>query len=132
MAEILVQNFDNWMSLLTVAELKVYTNKYPKFQTKYNSRSMRGDVVEIQDDGFWTVTGRGWDEDHYDLLVVPKLSKAEAREKFGGQLVDEAGDIQKKFKCNISINADINKKQELTEADFKSQVETKIMSVLHG
>ena len=126
MAEILVQNFDNWMEKLSPVELAAYNAKYPKtFQAKYDCRSKKGDIVEIQEDGFWTVVGRGWDKEHFDLLVVPTLTVKEAREQYGGCLKD--GEILKaKFRANITMTPDVNKKQELTKAAFETAVAGKV------
>ena len=182
MAEILVQNFDNWLEkldqsgidaykdravsayiawrdakvALTAAEItkilqpmdqenrdkwtarhNIILNMSQKdidgrcdvsrdmFQAKYDARSKKGDIVEIQEDGFWTVVGRGWDKAHFDLLVVPGLPKEEALQKYGGCLKD--GEILKaKFRANITMTPDVNKKQELTKAAFETAVAGKV------
>ena len=126
MAEMLVQNFDNWLEKLTPTDLAKYISRYPKtFQAKYDGRSVKGDIVEIQEDGFWTVVGRGWDKEHFDLLVVPLLTVKEAREKYGGALYDD-GNMTAKFKANIIMTVDVDKKQEVTKANFESVVVEKV------
>ncbi len=125
MAEMLVQNFNNWLERLTPIDLSSYISRYPKtFQAKYDARSKKGDIVEIQEDGFWTVVGRGWDKEHYDLLVVPGLGKKEARDKYGGCLID-GETIKVKFKTNITMAPDVDKKQELTKTAFETVVKEK-------
>lgn len=103
-----------------------------KFTSKYNARQRKGDIVEIQEDGFWTVVGRGFDKVAFDLVVVPKLTVKEAKEKYQGSLEDEntldaKGNITMvaKFKGNITTTPDVTGKQELTEADFETAVEVK-------
>lgn len=96
-----------------------------RFQTKYDARSVKGDIVEIQEDGFWTVIGRDWDTAHFDLVVVPGLSVKEARQKYGGPLYDGA-EMKHKFKANIVTSVDVNKKQELAKTTFELQVLIKV------
>ena len=169
MAEMLVQNFDNWLEKLDQTGIDVYkeraaqeyldyrntkismtsaeitnvlrrlslTNREKwtakhetvknmsiqeieaeqekareRFQVKYNIRSKKGDIVEIQEDGFWT--DRGWDKAHYDLLVVPGLKEAKA--EYGGSTETA------KFKANIIMSIDVDQKQQLTISDFEAQV----------
>lgn len=118
MAEMLVQNFDNWMTRLTQEQFDNCVAEHPNFMEKYNARSKKGDIVEIQADGFWTKTRRGWDKAHYDLLVVPKLSKAEALKLYGGSL-EHGENIKAKFKGNVTMTVN---KEEITETAFKERV----------
>ncbi len=60
MAEFLIYNKDHWMDALTPEKVAEYVKKYPKtFQTKYDARYQRGDIVEVREDGFYTSTLKG-------------------------------------------------------------------------
>lgn len=95
-----------------------------KFVAKYNSRQRKGDIVEIQEDGFWTVVGRGWDKKNFDLLVISGLKAAEARKKYGGALASN-GDVKAKFKCNINLTIDSNQLQAIDKSVIDSAITTK-------
>jgi len=107
MAELLVLNHDSWMEKLDAKQLAEYVKKYPKFMTKYNARQRKGDVVDIQDDGHWTGKGRGYNKDHYDVVIVKGKKAAELRD-YRGSLTKEAATAEKapeivsKFRANIA------------------------------
>ena len=110
MAELLILKRDSWMESLSSEELDKYLAKYPNFAEKYNARERKGDVVEIQEDGFWTKTGRGYDKENFDMVIVKGKTKAELISmsqpllKLTGEVIDGKTQttLAKKFRYNIS------------------------------
>lgn len=118
MAEILILNHDSWMEALTEKQLAEYVKNYSeKFMDKYNSRQMKGDVVQIEDDGHFTSKGRGYDKRHFDLVIVKGKTKEDLKE-YSKPLIKDAWEyvydidtmkgevvykplIEKKFSANI-------------------------------
>jgi hypothetical protein len=78
-AEFLIYDKDHWMDALTPGQVKKYAAKYDDFQSKYDGRYQRGDIVEVREDGFYTSTLKGdlskWP---FRVVVVPGL-KADAQ-----------------------------------------------------
>jgi len=88
MAELLVKNHDHWMDALDEKQLSAYLLKYPKFMDKYNARTQKGDIIEIKDDGHFTGKGRGYNKDHFDLVIVKGKTAAELSNLRGALLED--------------------------------------------
>lgn len=76
-AEFLIYNKDHWMHKLTSEQLKVYTDKYENFQAKVDGQYVKGDVIEVRPDGFYT-NGRGFNKTAFRVLSVPGLSVKDA------------------------------------------------------
>jgi len=74
MAEFLIYNKTHWMDALTNKqkdELRV-RDKY--FDTKYNARYQKGDIIEVRPDGYWTgQNARGFDTSAFKVVSVPGL-----------------------------------------------------------
>ena len=119
------------MESLTQQQIDEYVAKDPKFIISYNARQRKGDIVEIQPDGFWTKVKRGFDKANFDLLVVAGLSAEEARQKYGGSLKvvdpeDETKTILKaKFKANIDLTVDEEQKAAIDKTVIDSEITTK-------
>ena len=88
MAEILIFNREHWMDKLDEKQLAAYVEKYPKFMDKYNARTQKGDIVQIEDDGHFTGTGRGYDKGSYDLVIMKGYTKKELQHLTGPLLED--------------------------------------------
>ena len=58
MAEFLIYDKDHWMDKLNQAEYDEQM-KHPHFAEKFLARYQRGDIVEVQSDGFYTSTLKG-------------------------------------------------------------------------
>jgi hypothetical protein len=76
MAEILIYKGPHWMDNLTQQEIDDFVAENEYWMDKYNARLQRGDIVEIQENGFWE--NRGWGIHAYWLLKVPDRTKAQA------------------------------------------------------
>ena len=76
MADLLILNIDHWMDKLTEDDLVEYTKKHSNFMDKYNCRSQKGDVIEVQEDNHWadTQTGKG----KFKILRLPGVKKVDA------------------------------------------------------
>ena len=76
MADLLILNIDHWMDKLTEDDLVEYTKKHSNFMDKYNRRSQKGDVIEVQEDNHWadTQTGKG----KFKILRLPGVKKVDA------------------------------------------------------
>jgi len=84
-AEILVFNREHWMDKLDEKQLATYVEKYPKFMDKYNARTQKGDVVQIEDDGHFK---NGYDKRSFDLVIVKDKTKKELQSLMGPLLED--------------------------------------------
>jgi len=76
MADLLILNIDHWMDKLTEDDLVEYTKKHSNFMDKYNRRSQKGDVIEVQEDNHWadSQTGKG----KFKILRLPGVKKVDA------------------------------------------------------
>ena len=118
MAEILILNHDSWKEDLTEKQLAEYVKTYSeKFMQKYNARQRKGDIVQIEDDGHFTDKGRGYDKDHFDLVIIKGKTKKDLEEyrkplmkdgwKYEYNIETMEGEmvytptIEKKFSANI-------------------------------
>ena len=122
MAELLIVNRKHWMDDLNEKQLAEYVEKYPKFMSKYDARTQKGDVVEVKDDGHWTGEGRGYDKSNFDVVIVKDKTVAELS-YLQGPLTEDKYTLEfdeitmthktvnnpvvvKKFKANISTYTD--------------------------
>lgn len=72
MAELLIYDKDHWMDALTPQEVATRNLNDASFQSRYDSRWVRGNVIEIQPDGFWYGhLSRSYDQKNFRLLVCP-------------------------------------------------------------
>lgn len=69
--ELLVYNKANWMDSLTPEQVteKCKTNKH--FQMKYDSRYQKGDIIEVREDGYWSVKRKGFGAPTFALVCIP-------------------------------------------------------------
>ena len=76
MADLLILNLDHWMDKLTAQEVADREKASPGFQAKYNRRSQKGDVIEVQEDNHWadSQTGKG----KFKILRLPGVKKVDA------------------------------------------------------
>jgi len=117
MAELLIYNKDNWMDLpskerpdLTGYEnvkrkIKLNPNKLNKGQLakalrlhdeKYAARYQVGDIVEVQEDGFWDKRGCG---DKFSVVKLPGVSKEKAQYLMKSQEEGNAVLRRRKYKA---------------------------------
>ncbi|MEO5366075.1 MAG: hypothetical protein H7831_06920 [Magnetococcus sp. WYHC-3] len=85
MAELLVFNREHWMDKLDEKQLAAYVEKYPKFMDKYNARTQKGDIVQIEDDGHFK---NGYDKRSFDLVIIKDKTKKELQYLIGPLLED--------------------------------------------
>jgi len=79
MAELLIYNMDHWMD--TYADRDAIEAAFPDNKhigDKYDSRHHKGDVVEVQESGFWIGRCAGWGYPKFVILVVQDKTKAQA------------------------------------------------------
>ena len=71
MSEFLIYNTDHWMSKLTSAEIAEYTKGNEHFPEEVAGQYVRGDVIEVRPDGFWTGTkARGFNKNAFRVISV--------------------------------------------------------------
>jgi len=116
MAELLIYNKDNWMDLpskdrpdLTGYEnvkrkINLNLNKVKKAQLakalrlhdeKYAARYQVGDIVEVQEDGFWANRGCG---PKFSVVKLPGVSKEKAK-----YLMESGETLRRKYKAVAGI-----------------------------
>jgi len=76
MADLLLLNVDHWMDKLTTQEVADREKAKPGFQAKYNRRSQKGDVINVQEDNYYadTQTGKG----KFKILRLPGVKREDA------------------------------------------------------
>ena len=113
MAEFLIYAKDHWTSKLTLKQHKEMRSKNKNWDKKVQAASHLGDIVEAQEDEYWSVR-RGWNKKVFALLKIPGLSLAEAKQFTGPHTVEvpsynpdpERIPLQqnlKKFRCAIQV-----------------------------
>lgn len=121
------------MDELDEKQLAGYVEKYPKFMEKYDARTQKGDIVQIEDDGHFTGKGRGYDDKNFALVIIKGKTKKDLQHLTGPLLEDHwalefdeetmtskavyAPILRKKFKANV-----IGEKSEITESDIEVKV----------
>ena len=70
MAEFLIYNKDHWMDVLTEKQLAGYVAKYPDFLDRRKLVAKKGDIIEVKEDGHWTGKGRGYDKEHFAVVIL--------------------------------------------------------------
>jgi hypothetical protein len=73
-AEFLIYDKTNWMHDLTPTQQADYRKRYENWDERVDGQYIKGDVVEVRPDGFWTTNGRGFDRRAYRVLKVPGLA----------------------------------------------------------
>lgn len=68
MAELLVYIGTHWFNALSVAEQNMRPDK-----SKFDGVNVSGDVIQVEEDGYWThpVTGKGYRKDKYAVVIAP-------------------------------------------------------------
>ena len=80
MAEFLIYNKEHWMDSLTQKEIDEQVAKNEHFMDKYNARYQKGDIVEVQPNGFWTDGKRkGFGFYAFALVTIPNMSLKECQ-----------------------------------------------------
>lgn len=79
MAELLIYNTEHWMDKLSIEEIENYKKLYSNFETKYNARYQRGDIIEIREDGYCTKE-HGFNKQVFSVIVVPDKKSTELSE----------------------------------------------------
>ena len=64
--ELLIFSGTTYMDDLKESDVVEYEKNYPGFTQKYNARYQAGDVIEVQEDGFFD--NRGFRKDKFKLL----------------------------------------------------------------
>lgn len=71
-AEFLIYNTVHWTHKLTLEETKAYREKYEGWDEKVAGQYIKGDVIEVRPDGFWTgAKARGFNKKAFRVLSVP-------------------------------------------------------------
>jgi len=74
MAEFLIFNKDHWMSKLTSEEIAEYAKTDEHFPEKVAGQYVKGDVIEVRPDGFYTgPTAKGFNKNAFRIISVPGL-----------------------------------------------------------
>lgn len=99
-AEFLIYDTVHWMHKLTLEEMEAYREKYEGWDEKAAGQYIKGDVIEVRPDGFWTgPKARGFNKKTFRVLSVPGL-----QEKIG--LSYKMTTLTKKSRFNISTRDD--------------------------
>jgi len=105
MAELLIYDKDHWMDSLTEEQIAKLVSENKEFQSKYDERYQRGDVIEVRPDGYWTgEKAKGFNRNAFRVISVPNISR-ENLEYLTESLAD-GDDIKKARKYNISTGLD--------------------------
>ena len=106
MAEFLVMAKDHWMDKLAANDLKKRLED-KDFERKYNARYVKGDIVEVREDGYWS-KDHGFNKAVFGVLCVPGVDHKEQKhlEKAQIKLVnagteDERREIVKRRQYNL-------------------------------
>jgi hypothetical protein len=107
------------MDALDAKQLEAYVSKYPKFMDKYNARTQKGDIVQIEDDGHFK---SGYDKENFALVFIKGKTKKDLQYLMGPLLEDKwtlgfdketmtskaiyTPIIRKKFKNNVGTVVD--------------------------
>lgn len=120
MAELLILNRDHWMNTLTQKQIDEYVANYgAKWLDKYNARAEKGDVVDIKEDGHWTGVGRGYDKDHFDVVVV-KGKTVQELEYLRGSLIE----VKEQYIYDIELMEGRFEPYDFVHKKFKSNIST--------
>jgi len=79
MAEFLIYNKTHWMDAMSQAEVDAKITVNPKWQTKYEARLQKGDIIEVREDGYWSVKRKGFAAPTFALVCVPGVSVEDAK-----------------------------------------------------
>ncbi len=80
MAEFLIYCKEHWMDSLTQKEIDAQVAKNSHFMDKYDARYQRGDIVEVQPDGFWGKAPKhGWNKKIFALIKAPSVDFKDAK-----------------------------------------------------
>lgn len=128
MAEFLIYDKDHWMDSLTQKQINDNEKEHPGFKDKYNRRYQRGDIIEVQEDGFWTQKRAGFGSHAFSLIVVPGLL-LETALQFTRPLEDTTDPdnpivtYRRKFQVNMSqFNFDENKIATVNLTEFNGKI----------
>ena len=104
MAEFLVLNKGHDFDKLESWEVSMYFEKGgDKWMSKYNQRQQRGDVIEVQPDGYWT-KDKGFNLASFVVVAVPGIKPADVR-GYSHQLTDIDGNVIKRRAYSIDIGS---------------------------
>ena len=85
MAEFLIYNKEHWMSKLTSAEIAEYTKTDKYFPEKVAGQYVKGDIIEVRQDGFYTdPKARGFNKNAFRVISVPGLKANNTYKKTTG------------------------------------------------
>lgn len=79
MAELLIYNTTHWMDLLKEDRWKELESACPSWAERYARRSVRGDVIEVRPDGYWTGgKAKGYDRSVFRVVCVTDVTSTSA------------------------------------------------------
>jgi hypothetical protein len=125
MAEFLIFNREHWMDKLTPEEVSERTKTDEHFKEKYDARYQKGDIVEVQEDGFWSKNKVLPNESKWKLVKIPGMSKEDAKQYMESELQDDGRKIVLKRKYKIK-DVKVKKNGDVVSiTDIENKIENK-------
>lgn len=119
MAEYLIYNTQHWMDKQAIT---IDVNN-TVLLNKYNARNIKGDIIEVRPDGYWTGTkAKGFNKDVF--CVICDTEKFDDVKDYQNPIVDKDGIIKKKASCKVDIDT-FTFKNSICELTSKLKVKNK-------
>lgn len=105
MAEFLIYNVDHWSVNAPQKVKDSWTSEQiAKFQTVYE----QGDIVEVREDGYWSVN-HGWNHNVFGLLKVPNVIISTVSSL--AEVYKSGRTLLKKRRYKVNIDFSVQKEQ---------------------
>jgi len=99
------------MDLLTTEEWNAQRDLDPeRWDQKYARRYQRGHVVEIRENGFWSDKGQYPRADVFRVLLVPRVTAAQAR-----YLLEDGTYELRRFRITTGEDSQVSTLQQITQ-----------------